>query len=1486
MSNNILSTFKTNWVVKSIPFEIQYRKASSTTEIDKILCTILRENCGNISYNEFAKFLGFNISTIDGIVKYGDPAENKIFEFYLKRLEDFHLIQSRNNIIKITNAGLDSLETGLKYKYFAARITVLENITANDSDDTFFSFKDAFGLTKSLTAVTELNSIVVSERDFLLEKIDFQLFQSDEFEGEALNFKMLESKEAFNEFDINTFLVVDENQTKSIQFEHSNNESTSIDNLVKQDQNSDLYKALIRKGEFYHFLSLNKSIDSEILILYLDLWDWSQLAENPNVNWSDKLVFEIVSQHVDKGIWRVISSNVALEILVEHLKQYLYFWDWSILSNRFSEAVIRASITEYPWDFEILSGKDSDFVIDLLQIKELNDENWDWSYLSVELPESFIRENIKQFPWDYFTITQNRFSIFKDIFNKAFRSGSYDALKFLWDWKYISSEINLITVYKHLDIFAPYINWEIILKRFFTNEGIIETFLADKSFQEKLKNLLPKNISVTTQEYYFTKELVSVLDNLEIVDWETEVYKKGFDTNEYLGWNYAFFEAFQEKIKTEEGFTFVSSKLQDANSIFRFPNFNWDWATISLNDAITNNTKFISYVLKVDTEIYQKLDWKRIFINQEVSFWNEHLVEINQKILKTDHPEFFTLITEHQEFDDILNKLEFNWDFDYLSKHILIDEIISSLEYEIIRNMWNWEIITPRIEKPTIYSEIDNLKNYVDWPIIINELFEIETDLSLETNLEQIALSLGNLTQEKNEAAWMALTNRYPIETLFSYIEKTKNKEFFNWNWKAISANKHLKVDLVSINNLKSKLNWNIFSGNEAINKIFNPDEEWSNFKEYIQYVRKYLDYFLHNWDWKILSTNNSLNWNRSIISNYIKQDWDWAFLSEHGRFLRKSKKDSEDYLTRLLAQFPKINLELVSFRTDIVIDNSTLVNTQKLNWNWKALSSNPIAEIDANTLIQLQSKDWDWQELSNRTDLKISNELIIELKSKLWDWLKLSSSPELRFDQEFLTNLIDKPWDWYQLSRHHSFIPTQSLLPKIKRFDLDWDSISKHPDFPINRETLLNFNKKLNWHSITRHNNFDIENIDLIAEFKEYLDWKHLSEHDDFSLNPVILEKFENYLDWELLSSNTGIQFDEDIIDKFETNWNWNKLKSNNKVKESLGGFIQNKFEKSPKIKFLSKIDLQSSHYKNFIYHFTHIENAIEIIRNKKIQSRDKANILGDAAGNVVHLRADAHSYARFYFRPHTPTQFYNEFLGTRTNSGYTTKDGNWVSWYEKSRGLSFPKCPVPIFFKFSLKEVVYDKKLINCISNGNMQTKSTRFGSIKEMANNFDFQNLYYSPEAYATKTDYRIYRESSQQEFLVQNELNFDEYKNFEIICATYLDKALLEKMLGNEYQKIFSKIIVDSAYYNFDNARVDVDFNENNLTVDSDFMGDGFFSIETNSNIDKSLITNGDVISLVGSQIHFTSNISLSNFNGPFKIKFVDESKREWLIFKTD
>ena len=417
MSNNILSTFKTNWVVKSIPFDIQYRKASSTTDIDKILCTILKEKDGNVSYNELAILLGFNISTLDESIKYGDPAENKIFEYYLNRLEVFHLIESQNNIISITNAGLDSLETGLKYKYYATRITVLENITADNDDNVLFSFKDAFDLKSSLIAIYEIKPIILSDNDPFLNKVNFQLFENDKFEGEALNFKKLESKEIFKEFEIDTYLVLDKSQKKLIEFEHFNKESTSLNNLVLQDGNSDLFNALIRKGEFHHHLNLNKVIDSGIIIKYLDLWDWSKLVENPNVEWQDKQVFEILSQNVDKGTWRVLSAILNPEILIDNLTDYLYFWDWSVLSEKINESFIKESVSKYPWDFEILSGKDSGFVIDLLQNKELSRENWDWSFLSVELPENFIKENIEKYTWDYFRITQTRFDIFKDVFN-------------------------------------------------------------------------------------------------------------------------------------------------------------------------------------------------------------------------------------------------------------------------------------------------------------------------------------------------------------------------------------------------------------------------------------------------------------------------------------------------------------------------------------------------------------------------------------------------------------------------------------------------------------------------------------------------------------------------------------------------------------------------------------------------------------------------------------------------------------------------------------------------------------------------------------------------------------------------------------------------------------------------------------------------------------------------------------------------------------
>ena len=247
-----------------------------------------------------------------------------------------------------------------------------------------------------------------------------------------------------------------------------------------------------------------------------------------------------------------------------------------------------------------------------------------------------------------------------------------------------------------------------------------------------------------------------------------------------------------------------------------------------------------------------------------------------------------------------------------------------------------------------------------------------------------------------------------------------------------------------------------------------------------------------------------------------------------------------------------------------------------------------------------------------------------------------------------------------------------------------------------------------------------NFSDIDFIQRFADKWNWRFICETGNLPLSKEILTQFRQYLEWNLISSNTNINFTKDIIQEFKQHWNWAKLKENKRVEELLGNYVVDEISKSATLNFIDKIEQEYSEWKGSIYHFSNIDNAVEIIKNRKIQSRKKARIQSDSAGNVVHLRNDAHDYARFYFRPHTHTQFYNEFLGKNTTDGYES-NGDWVSWYEKARRFDFPKCPIPIFFRFSLQEVLFKNENKCCVSNGNMQTRSTQFGSLDRMINKF---------------------------------------------------------------------------------------------------------------------------------------------------------------------
>ena len=109
----------------------------------------------------------------------------------------------------------------------------------------------------------------------------------------------------------------------------------------------------------------------------------------------------------------------------------------------------------------------------------------------------------------------------------------------------------------------------------------------------------------------------------------------------------------------------------------------------------------------------------------------------------------------------------------------------------------------------------------------------------------------------------------------------------------------------------------------------------------------------------------------------------------------------------------------------------------------------------------------------------------------------------------------------------------------------------------------------------------------------------------------------------------------------------------------------------------------------------------------------------------------------------------------------------------------LGSPKCPMPVFFEFNLREIL-NLCIEKCYySTGNMQSDNSQIISIIDNPNRLNTQYLYSTIE-----DGLDIYKSYSQQEFLVKNELDFSCLKNFRIICYDEEQAAILKAQLGDD------------------------------------------------------------------------------------------------------
>jgi len=790
---------------------------------------------------------------------------------------------------------------------------------------------------------------------------------------------------------------------------------------------------------------------------------------------------------------------------------------------------------------------------------------------------------------------------------------------------------------------------------------------------------------------------------------------------------------------------------------------------------------------------------------------------------------------------------------------------------------WNWNILTRKFNKEFILNNLDKLNNYIDWVYVINDVFKDE--FIFENSKLNIARRISNLEIKKKNEIWRILTSKYTFDRIYQILLQTFENELWNWDWDYISINEHFPTDITTLNLFENKINWDKFSSSKSILKKFTYNKNDWTYQDYLRYIKFYLTTYYSKWNWGDLSKISDLNYNREIIFTF-RELWDWNYLSEFGGFLLQKKKDTDDYLKNLLHQYPEVNFSIVSKRSDIKIDSNLIHFFEDKNWDWQVLSENKKAEITDELILELKDKNWNWQAISRRLNMVFSNEILILLNEKNWDWDFLSNHENLDYNIDFIEKTNTKPWNWKAISRHKSFLPTDDILTLVSDYDLDWEHLSLHPNLKVTEDLLSKFENKWNWKNITRKVKDNFDDISFVDCFKEKWDWQFICESGKMTLNSDTLNKFKDYLNWDLISSNTNINFSIDIIQTFKSLWNWSSLKDNKRVQELLGNYVKNEINNNPHLLFCHKIEQQNSKWKGRIYHFSHIDNAIQIIREKKIKSRKTANQLSDSAGDVVNSRTDVHAFARFYYRPHTQTQFYNEFLGIDVTNGFEKK-GFWHSWYDTEyRSLNFPKCPKPIYFEFSLQEILftfYDK----CkISNGNLQRLKSNFGKIEEMVSNFNYQDLFINPGM--DSEEWKKFGKFAQQEFLIENELDFSSLNYFKIICATNADRSLLINLLGEDSIDIINNLFVDESYYRNENPHIYHSVENDRIKISTTKLAEGYFILLCN-NVQLLEIIEGDILKTENDKITFKSNIEItSTLNFEITIKYIDEIKQEWFI----
>jgi hypothetical protein len=1522
------------WSLKKMTCDVSFYESFPLDNIDKIICSIIEDEEGIIAEERLATILGFNvIDNFDVTPKrYADKAEFDIFKAIVKPVLDWGLIEKKiddvnSTYLKLTDLGQKALSTEIKYKFSTGTKILFENFGIKPSagfENIFFPFHSALGISSGIE-----NIKLIPYENITIEQV-FDIEETDLIKRHRLqsinqyNIYISDSTPYFKieSCDVDIRLYKKGNDYYPIIF-YNKNICFEATELLNEPENTNTKDKKVEWGLYLKLIKdPNAILDYETIIPFEDLLDLDSLIKDIRLVWSDLLLFHYIAVNADANQWYSISNQCPIEVIKMNIERYSEKWDWTSLSLRIDDDFLIQNATVFPWNFEAISAKEDigiEVIKTLLLIPELKEQVWDWDNIMPQLDSEFIKSNIDRIDFDLSEITKSN--------NYDFRYLIAQYPEKRWDWIYISKEYELSFLLTNILNFSSFISVKNVIYRAFISENDINIFCSSDDFKKVLllaKDSTLKDYSPNQSKYIWTNQLIELLETTGFLIWESGSFTYGFECNPYIDWNPDFFKRYQSKIVTQKGFDFVSTKISDTRIVNEYPNFHWNWDIISANSDLITDSKFL---LSVKDKLNFSVLFSRISsITLEAIFYSANILsylEINQKL--------WIDVTEKSSKEFVLQHIDYNWDWSiltirfcstinvdnlgnpkwiekwdwkYLTQNLDLEVVAQKLDQYIER--WDWEYLTRKLDK---YFMINNLSKYKDnwiWDILLSERLE-KQDLLLSAHLAEVATCISIFNKEERTELWEIITCKFDYPELEVLIAQTYNKEIFYWDFAYFYDLPNFNPRKYLIDNVEF-VDWAVLSGSGAINNTLSWDKSLFIYDVWLNDILKLLKNPEYKWDFKSLSKIDNINWTDSILS-IESERWDWDYLSEYSSCFKKAK----DFITKFRRFSKFINFSVFSKRLDSDINEKLLSVYLDKEWDWTNLSSNSSITISFSFIKNQKDKSWDWQALSSRNDIEFDNKTLIELSNQNWDWVAISNRTDITFSEDLISKLDDKPLDWFSVSRNNTFIPNTKTLSLLKGQILDWIAISQNTNLSI--DVLWDYKDNLEWEYLTKNDMLDISNVELLNKYRDYLDWNYISQFEKFKILFKNLKQFKNYLNWQSInnrialniseeflepfadvlnwsnvSQSMDIYFTEELIEKYRNKWDWQLLRQNPQVIERLDTVLKNYKAEFNSVKFLEQFNRTP-----YIYHFTHLFNAVDVIKDRKILSRNKANgKFANAAGNLVARRDTAHDYARFYFRPQTPTQFYNECLGW--DGSLITSFGK--SYYGQARSLGLPKCPIPVFFKFDLKEVLM-KIADKCYySTGNLQTDRAKVIKLADNPNSLQTNYLYDNisdafsmaggPYNYDRQRHICIMekiKEYSQQEFLVHDEFDFSEINTFEIICINDVYVNILKSQLGDD--SLCEKINSNGRYI-FHRSNRELIFNETDteISITSEYRDSAYLSIKGEGLNDIQILNPESIQKETAFEIIAYPAIKFIKPEQSIEVHFVDTAigTRDWLIYK--